>query len=119
MTLCFVEVENSKENVAFELDKTQFHTAGYDACITGVSFISLYEYLKSVNPDNIPNHSCDKLGSNSSLLKPYLNKLFLFKTSFQGSPCINLTGKDRMYPVHFYFFHEFINKHYYFSIPIS
>ncbi|KAJ9589498.1 hypothetical protein L9F63_017315, partial [Diploptera punctata] len=64
----------------------KYHEAGYDAYITGLCYIAMANHIGSLQkPETYP------VRSSSSLLKPYVNKLFLLKV--QDSPFINLVGK--------------------------
>ncbi|XP_071443719.1 poly(A)-specific ribonuclease PARN-like isoform X2 [Hetaerina americana] len=67
------------------------HEAGYDAFITGVCFISMANYL-GVLAKEAKNGSLIDF----SLLKPFENKLYLFKV--QDIPYMDLVGQDVMPP---------------------
>ena len=63
------------------------HEAGYDAYITGLSFLSMASYLGSFQDPpklNIP--------ADSSLVLPFLNKLFVMR--MEDIPYLNLAGPD-------------------------
>lgn len=78
--------------LSYTLSSENYHNAGYDAFVTGICFITMCDYLKKSSKIGLDEIN---INSRSKLLTPYLNKLFLFKTFFQESPFINLTGKDR------------------------
>ncbi|XP_077299872.1 poly(A)-specific ribonuclease PARN-like [Arctopsyche grandis] len=89
-----IEIEQRGNLTGYPIEKKEFHMAGYDAFITGASLVSIFDYLKRKNPFDVTGIDNDKLCARSKLLKPFLNKLFLYKTSFQASPCIYIDGSD-------------------------
>ncbi|XP_046483955.1 poly(A)-specific ribonuclease PARN isoform X2 [Neodiprion pinetum] len=65
----------------------KYHEAGYDAYITGLCFISLSNYLGTLQTPEISVVLPD-----SPLLNPFINKLLI--TRLKDFPYIDLTGKD-------------------------
>ena len=63
------------------------HEAGYDAYITGLSFIAMTNYLGSFQDTTRVNIPPD-----SSLVAPFLNKIFVMR--MEDIPYLNLAGKD-------------------------
>lgn len=63
------------------------HEAAYDAYITGLSFISMANYLGSFQEPPRVNVSPD-----SSLVAPFLNKIFVMR--MEDIPYLNLAGPD-------------------------
>ena len=63
------------------------HEAGYDAYITGMSFLSMVNYLGTFQTPPKVNVSPD-----SSLVVPFLNKIFVMK--MEDIPYLNLGGPD-------------------------
>lgn len=78
-----IEIEENLEG--YTLDNTKQHEAGYDAYITGVSFLAMWNYLHTSEgqSESYPNFS---------LLDPYCNRLFLMR--LQDCPYMNLGGTD-------------------------
>lgn len=65
----------------------QHHEAGFDAYITGLCYISMSNYLGSLQ-----KNTSGRVSPTSSLIDPYINKLFLMRMS--DAPFIDLTGPD-------------------------
>ncbi|KAK5641654.1 hypothetical protein RI129_010201 [Pyrocoelia pectoralis] len=80
-----IEIEENAEG--YNLEHSKQHEAGYDAYITGLSFLAMWNYLDSL--EEKPKKNCFP---NFSLLEPYLNRLFLMR--LQDYPYINLGGAD-------------------------
>ncbi|KAF5296497.1 hypothetical protein FQR65_LT01486 [Abscondita terminalis] len=78
-----IEIEDNKEGYCLRRNKS--HEAGYDAFITGVCFLAMWNYLHKA-----------ETSSNSfpdvSLLSPYINRVYLMR--LQDSPYIHLGGTD-------------------------
>nr|XP_023028571.1 poly(A)-specific ribonuclease PARN-like [Leptinotarsa decemlineata] len=71
----------------YKVSDKKEHEAGYDAFITGVSFLSMWKYLGVRN-----NLKDSEIFGNMDLLEPYLNKIFLmFLTDNQY---LHLAGED-------------------------
>ncbi|KAG5879707.1 hypothetical protein JTB14_008533 [Gonioctena quinquepunctata] len=71
----------------YEVSDEKEHEAGYDAYITGVSFLSLWKFLGVRKKLEDVEIFC-----NMDLLKPYMNKIFLM--SLTDSQYIHLAGED-------------------------
>jgi poly(A)-specific ribonuclease len=65
----------------------KLHEAAYDAYITGLSFISMANYLGSFQD---PPKS--RISPESTLVSPFVNKIFLFR--MEDIPYLNLAGED-------------------------
>ncbi|XP_063446244.1 poly(A)-specific ribonuclease PARN-like isoform X1 [Mytilus trossulus] len=65
----------------------QHHEAGFDAYLTGLCYISMTNYLGTLQKD-----TSGRVSPTSSLLDPYVNKLFLMRMS--DAPYIDLMGPD-------------------------
>ncbi|XP_052069732.1 poly(A)-specific ribonuclease PARN-like isoform X1 [Mytilus californianus] len=65
----------------------QHHEAGFDAYLTGLCYISMTNYLGSLQ-----KNASGRVSPTSSSLDPYVNKLFLMRMS--DAPYIDLTGPD-------------------------
>ncbi|XP_018572032.1 poly(A)-specific ribonuclease PARN isoform X2 [Anoplophora glabripennis] len=80
-------VEFEQNQPGYNLNDGKEHEAGYDAYITGLSFLSMWKYLgTSVSMKN-EDIFCD-----FQLLRPYINKIFLML--LVDNQYINLAGKD-------------------------
>ena len=84
-----IEIEDDKEG--YTLASCKEHEAGYDAYITGVSFLAMWNYLHTLGAP-----SGSKTFPDISLLEPYCNRLFLMR--LQDFPYIHLGGKDLLPP---------------------
>jgi len=80
-----VEVEQGRQG--YKLDSSKEHEAGYDAYITGLCFLSMWNYLGSLED----SEEFDPF-TNFSLLDPYKNRLFLMR--LQDAPYIRIGGND-------------------------
>ncbi|XP_967921.3 poly(A)-specific ribonuclease PARN [Tribolium castaneum] len=80
-------VEVEKGGQGYFVEDLKEHEAGYDAYITGLCFISMWNYLGTLKKLSI-----EETFKDFALLKPYLNKLFLMM--LRDSQYINLEGED-------------------------
>ncbi|XP_017768590.1 PREDICTED: poly(A)-specific ribonuclease PARN-like [Nicrophorus vespilloides] len=76
------KIDSEAEN-GYSLDSSKEHEAGYDAYITGLSFIAMWKYL---------GKGSDSTFKDFKLLKPYINRLFLMR--IQDAPYMQLDGAD-------------------------
>ncbi|XP_064633284.1 poly(A)-specific ribonuclease PARN-like isoform X2 [Lineus longissimus] len=91
------EVVTAENFPSYDTQTEKLHEAGYDAYITGLSFIGLANYL-----GNFQDPRKLRVEPNSSLLEPFLNKIFVMRIA--DIPYINLTGPD-LDPNRDYVFH--------------
>ncbi|KAJ8957351.1 hypothetical protein NQ318_004830 [Aromia moschata] len=81
-----IEAENGCQSYSVNDEKE--HEAGFDAFVTGLSFISMWKYLA-------PSEGKDEdIFGDFSLLEPYLNRIFLMVLT--DNQYINLGGDDLM-----------------------
>ncbi|KAL3272701.1 hypothetical protein HHI36_014165 [Cryptolaemus montrouzieri] len=80
-----LEIESGCES--YSLDAKKDHEAAFDAFITGVSFLAMWNYLGREN-----NLSPDETFSDFNLLRPYMNKIYLMR--LQDNQYIHLGGVD-------------------------
>ena len=66
------------------------HEAGFDAYMTGVSFIAMVAYLQKLRDGDVLDTQID-----FEIIKPFLNKIFLFPR-IEDVPYLNLSGEDLM-----------------------
>ncbi|XP_050502128.1 poly(A)-specific ribonuclease PARN isoform X3 [Diabrotica virgifera virgifera] len=83
------QIAPEKEGRAYEVNDSKEHEAGYDAFITGLSFIGMWKHLGLLD-----NRSDPKTFNSMDLLEPYINKLFLMNLS--DNQYINLAGDDQL-----------------------
>ncbi|KAF5270616.1 hypothetical protein FQA39_LY01354 [Lamprigera yunnana] len=79
-----IEIEENRKGYTLQCDKE--HEAGYDAYITGVCFLTMWNFLFAVEEES------HRSFPDMFLLTPYLNRLIL--TRLQDTPCIHLGGVD-------------------------
>ena len=91
------KVLSDSDHAGYELGEQgeKYHEAGYDAFVTGLSFISLARRLRSIH--NAVTKSKNKKVKktdlcNSALIEPFMNKLHLMRT--MDIPYMNLAGED-------------------------
>ncbi|EFN75773.1 poly(A)-specific ribonuclease PARN [Harpegnathos saltator] len=77
------------EGCSYSISTEKLHEAGYDAYITGLCFIALSNYLGTIKQSE---DAADEVLADSSLLKPFLNKLPVSR--LRDVPYMNLVGKD-------------------------
>ncbi|XP_063915783.1 poly(A)-specific ribonuclease PARN-like isoform X2 [Zophobas morio] len=80
-----VEIEDAGQG--YRVEDLKEHEAGYDAYITGLCFLSMWNYLGTLK-----ELSTADIFKDFSLLEPYLNKLYLMM--LRDSQYINLAGQD-------------------------
>ncbi|CAG9830689.1 unnamed protein product [Diabrotica balteata] len=83
------QIVPEKEGRAYEMNDSKEHEAGYDAFITGLSFIGMWKHLGLLD-----NRTDPKTFNSMDLLEPYINKLFLMNLS--DNQYINLAGDDHL-----------------------
>lgn len=76
-----------KEGLLYGNAEEKPHEAGYDAYITGMSFLAMANYLGSFQVPPKVNISAE-----SSLVTPFINKIFVMK--MEDIPYLNLAGHD-------------------------
>lgn len=70
------------------LESSKAHEAGFDAYITGVSFLAMVSYLQKLRDGAVSETEID-----FEVTKPFLNKIFLFPR-IEDIPYLNLSGSD-------------------------
>ncbi|KAJ8986166.1 hypothetical protein NQ317_005640 [Molorchus minor] len=70
----------------YSINDQKEHEAGYDAFITGLSFLAMWKYLGTIEGET------EKIYNDLSLLEPYINKIFLMVLT--DNQFINLAGED-------------------------
>uniref|UniRef100_UPI00358F9CEC poly(A)-specific ribonuclease PARN-like n=1 Tax=Myxine glutinosa TaxID=7769 RepID=UPI00358F9CEC len=82
-----LEPESPENFPAYNTATEQLHEAGYDAYITGLSFITMANYLGT-----FMHPAKQHVTAQSALIEPFVNKLFLMRII--DIPYLNLTGPD-------------------------
>ncbi|KAJ3098487.1 hypothetical protein HDU97_003986 [Phlyctochytrium planicorne] len=77
-----IEVHEDFQRYSDTSDK--FHEAGYDAYVTGASFLKMLGMF-------VPTDSAGRIKFGDKALQPYLNKLYLMRSD---APYLNLSGND-------------------------
>ncbi|XP_072155303.1 poly(A)-specific ribonuclease PARN isoform X2 [Bemisia tabaci] len=85
------QIAMDKEGCGYALKDVKEHEAGYDAYMTGVCFLALYDHLNSLKKLDALNYSSSYI-SNAPALKDFINKVYLMRRF--DAPYINLGGKD-------------------------
>uniref|UniRef100_UPI0035900834 poly(A)-specific ribonuclease PARN-like isoform X2 n=1 Tax=Myxine glutinosa TaxID=7769 RepID=UPI0035900834 len=80
-------IESPENFPAYNTATEQLHEAGYDAYITGLSFITMANYLGT-----FMHPAKQHVTAQSALIEPFVNKLFLMRII--DIPYLNLTGPD-------------------------
>ncbi|XP_044758670.1 poly(A)-specific ribonuclease PARN-like [Coccinella septempunctata] len=80
-----IEIED--DCCGYSLDDKKEHEAAFDAFITGVSFLAMWNYIGK-EAQMTPKETF----SSFNLVEPYFNKIFLMR--LQDNPYINLSGND-------------------------
>lgn len=91
----FVEAVAANSDYSYSKDNDKAHEAGYDAYMTGLSFISLTTYLGK-------KYNSSSLQLNQELLKPFENRLFIMRIIDYSY--VNLKG-DEPKPTRNHVFH--------------
>ncbi|KAJ8923107.1 hypothetical protein NQ315_001660 [Exocentrus adspersus] len=81
------DVVIEEEEVGYSLKDEKEHEAGYDAYITGLSFLAMWKYLGSLS-----GVKGAEIFTNFDLLQPYINKIYLMVLI--ENQYMNLAGED-------------------------